>query len=145
MTDAATPSDIKLEMTRYFASILRVPVQQIDTSVHILELGVDSIMLIEAQRWMKSRFGCVIEVQQLFEDLNTIDRLAAHVAALHPAASSAAVVPPESMPARPLNRAASGHDYGLLRSQLALIGDVIDAQNRLLMSRNPPKARPDDA
>jgi acyl carrier protein len=153
MTATTEISRITTELADYFASVLRTPRQQIVTDVHILELGVDSIMLVEAQRWLKVRFGCRVEVQQFFEELHTIDRLAAFLAVaqvepgaephdrmmLQQASGQAASIPVPARTDMQHNR------YALLRSQLSLLREVIEAQNRLLKTFQHSGTQADDA
>ncbi len=143
-------------MADYFASVLRMSRQQIVTDIHILELGVDSIMLVEAQRWIKVRFGCLVEVPQFFEELNTIDRLAAFLAdkkaeiAAEPddrilaKQESASSVRAAAIPA-PETADMQNTRYTLLRSQLSLLHEVIEAQNRLLTTLHNTGTKPHDA
>ena len=69
--------DTQTRLVRYFAAMLRVPQSEVRTDVSVLELGADSIMLVEAQRWLRDEFGCDIEVKAFFENLNSIQTIAA--------------------------------------------------------------------
>lgn len=130
-------------LTAYFASILRVQAQQVRADANVLELGADSIMLVEAQRWLREQFGCSIEVRQFFEDLNTIERIAAYVDA-QPVSASNPALPQQAegnatrraipAPAFAASEAAHAIDFDLMQSQLALAADVIEAQNRAIIA-----------
>ncbi|GAB1528923.1 MULTISPECIES: amino acid adenylation domain-containing protein [Brevibacillus] len=55
-------------------------VEEIDPSLHFLELGLDSIMLVQINREIQEKFGVVIPAQELFETITSVDKLAAHIA-----------------------------------------------------------------
>lgn len=98
-------------------------------------------MLIEAQRELETRYGCRIEMQQFFDELNSIDRITAHLAGRTEASANRSAVPvaapsPKRPEARPIVRAPSPVDpgvHGMLRAQLALVAETIEAQNRMLL------------
>ncbi len=130
----------KSEILGRFSEMLKVPGNTIDCDMHVLELGADSIMLIEAQRWLKARFGLVVEVPQFFEELNTINRIAAFIEAEAEAGSDRQAVLQTGH--HQADRPSAGEPWhevqgelSLLRSQLVLVADVIEAQNRLLQDR----------
>jgi acyl carrier protein len=137
-----TPQDDpKSEILGRFSAMLKVPQVSVDCDVHVLELGVDSIMLIEAQQWLQSHFGCRIEVPQFFEELNTINKIASFIQAER-ANSGEKTESTEPLPRSdqrrrsrsPASDAPDGErrDFNLLRAQLMLVADVVEAQNRLL-------------
>ncbi len=137
-------NDPKSEILGRFSAMLKVPQDSVDCDVHVLQLGVDSIMLIEAQQWLQSRFGRRIEVPQFFEELNTINKIASFIEAERSNAGekTEGTEPlPRSDNRRrsrsPASAATDGErrDFNLLRAQLALVADVVEAQNRLLKNR----------
>ena len=72
------------------AELLGAAPEDVDPSVRFLELGADSIILLRASQTIRDRFGVEISVRQLFEDLDSLDRVAdALVAAGEPADPSA--------------------------------------------------------
>lgn len=132
--------DARQDLTAYFAALLRLPADRIATDTNLLDLGADSIMLIEAQRHAETRFGLSIPIQRFFDDLNTIDRLADHIrdTATAPvpvqgieddAARAARLAPPRRSPEPSISVRA------LMQAQLALAAETIEAQNRLLLQR----------
>lgn len=138
------------ELADFFATLLRVPREALSTSTHVLELGADSIMLLEARTWIEARHGSRIEIRRFFEDLNTIDAIAAFLATQPPAAGEAARTASPGEPAAPAT--AAGHPgtaaagFDLMRAQLALVADVIEAQNRAIaaLRQRPDPTRPDE-
>ena len=140
-----TMDDTQTRLVRYFAAMLRVPQSEVRTDVSVLELGADSIMLVEAQRWLRDEFGCEIEVKAFFENLNSIQTIAAHVA-LHartPDQHAGQVLPsPDHRLSRNVQQAKeatnarlSSADYSLMQSQLALALEVIEQQNNLMIAK----------
>ncbi|WP_062207109.1 acyl carrier protein [Aureimonas sp. AU12] len=129
------------DLAAYFATLLRVSRGSISTSANVLDLGADSIMLLEARSWIEVRYGRRIEIRQFFEDLNTIDAIAAFLAESGAEADAASGADPETpapvsragavpMPGAALAGSAPA-DIRLMRAQLAMVAAVIEAQNRL--------------
>lgn len=61
------------------AKLLHIEIEEIDVSVTFLELGMDSLLLLEAMRIIQTTFGVKVEAQQFFEELETIDVLASYI------------------------------------------------------------------
>ncbi|BAZ08944.1 non-ribosomal peptide synthase [Calothrix sp. NIES-4071] len=75
-----TQSDsIHSTLRSLMAKLLQIESSEIDVSATFLEMGTDSLLLIEAMRSIQSNFGVQIEVQQFFEELETIDALATYI------------------------------------------------------------------
>ena len=60
------------ELRALFARILQEPREAIDVDAQLLDLGADSIVLMEAVRAIESRYQVSIPIQQLFEELSTL-------------------------------------------------------------------------
>ncbi|MEG4916423.1 amino acid adenylation domain-containing protein [Microcoleus sp. B7-D4] len=83
------PEDTELKITRsdsigstllsLVAKLLHIEVNEIDISATFLELGIDSLLLLEAMRNIQTTFGVHVEAHQFFEDLETIDALATYI------------------------------------------------------------------
>ncbi|KQT54863.1 hypothetical protein ASG43_04795 [Aureimonas sp. Leaf454] len=148
------PQTFSRDLADRFASLLRMPVAQIDTTANVLDLGADSIMLLEARTAIEARYGQRIEIRRFFEDLTTIDAIADFLAAAAPAAGGQARAEPlfnppsvepvsvdDSRPsARPAPDAAApaaleAADLRLMQAQLALVAEVIESQNRFAGAR----------
>lgn len=131
-------SSIHDELTDYFASLLRTPRERVATDVNVLELGADSIMLMEARSWIEARHGQRIEIQRFFLDLNSIDALSAFLAEHATEPSAPPVVAAARAVALPAAGSAavapSSADLQLMHAQLALVAEVIEAQNRAVRS-----------
>ena len=61
------------------AKLLHIAIKEIDNSVTFLELGMDSLLLLEAMRIIQTTFEVQLEAQQFFEELETIDALARYI------------------------------------------------------------------
>jgi len=61
------------------AKLLHIEVNEIDVSATFLELGIDSLLLLEAMRNIQTTFGVHVEAHQFFEELETIDALATYI------------------------------------------------------------------
>jgi acyl carrier protein len=62
-----------------------VPVERMDASASLLELGFDSLFLTQVALALQKSFGVKIAFRQLFEELATLEALAAHLAVSQPA------------------------------------------------------------
>jgi amino acid adenylation domain-containing protein len=70
---------ICLDLSFLVAKLLRIEIDQMDNSETFLELGIDSLLLLEFIREIEVTFGISIEAQQFFEELETIDALAVYI------------------------------------------------------------------
>ncbi|KZN46883.1 hybrid non-ribosomal peptide synthetase/type I polyketide synthase [Pseudoalteromonas luteoviolacea] len=61
------------------ASELAMPAAQIDTSLPLLEMGVDSLMIMRAVRTYEKQFNLEFSVRQFYEELSCVDLLVEHV------------------------------------------------------------------
>lgn len=78
---------------------------EVDIHVPFLEMGADSLVLMDAVQLMEKKFGVKVPVSDLFERLSDVDKLARHLAdakpAIPPAAPPAAPAAPARQPALP--------------------------------------------
>lgn len=65
---------------------------EIEESAHFLEMGLDSIMLNQVRQEISNRFQVDIPIQQFFESITTLNKLAIHVAEETPVQESVAAV-----------------------------------------------------
>ncbi|XXT15462.1 MupA/Atu3671 family FMN-dependent luciferase-like monooxygenase [Sorangium sp. So ce429] len=89
--------------------VLQLPTEQVGANIALLEMGADSIALAQAIRAIERRFGVRVPLRRLFEDLTTLEALAAHLAATAPsprapAPAPAAPLAPHPSPPAPLPR-----------------------------------------
>src|SRR4028118_1619423 len=70
--------------------VLRIEPRDLDIEAPFLELGADSLALVEALRGIQETFGAKLTIRQLFEQLPTISVLASHLEQTVPAAPAPA-------------------------------------------------------
>ena len=61
------------------ARLLQMNPDEIDVNAPFLEMGADSVVLIEAVHTIENTFGIKVAIRQFFEELATIDALAAYI------------------------------------------------------------------
>jgi iturin family lipopeptide synthetase A len=79
--------------------VLRIEPRDLDIEAPFLELGADSLALVEALRGIQEAFGAKLTIRQLFEQLPTISVLASYLEQTVPAAALPAAAPPVAAPA----------------------------------------------
>lgn len=140
------------------AGLLQVDRSEVDPDTNLVDLGADSLLLLNAIQTIKDRHGVSIGVAEVFRDLNNLRAIAAYVAerkapAPAPALAQAAVPPAASAAARPaaeelnriayVNREAAASPVGsdlraIISHQLALMNQ----QLALLASEGPVISTP---
>jgi amino acid adenylation domain-containing protein len=70
---------ISSKLRSLVAKLLHISIEEIDISATFLELGIDSLLLLEAMRIIQTTFRVQVEAQQFFEELETIDALATYI------------------------------------------------------------------
>ncbi|HEX8456607.1 MAG TPA: amino acid adenylation domain-containing protein, partial [Pyrinomonadaceae bacterium] len=78
-------------MSEKIAGLLHIDVSEIDVHASFLEMGADSIVLIEAIQAIENIFALKLSVRQFFEDLTSIHALTVYLDE---------VLPPEAFPAQ---------------------------------------------
>ena len=73
--------------------VLRIEPRDIDIETPFLELGADSLALVEALRGLQDAFGVKLTIRQLFEQFPSIAALAAYLDQTLPAEVAAAPAP----------------------------------------------------
>ncbi|PSL44992.1 amino acid adenylation domain-containing protein [Chitinophaga niastensis] len=118
-----------------FGSLLKIPPTEINIHQRFLELGADSLVLTNAVRRIEKRYALNFTIKQLFEDINTLDRMADYIAKqrVHvsdikvPAALKAPREEPAASVVRETGTIASVADYSsIVQRQL----DIIEQQGR---------------
>ncbi len=71
---------IRSELQNEVAGLLKTDLDDIDIYTPFLEMGADSIVLMEVVQTIESTFGIKSTIRQLFEELTTIDALADYIA-----------------------------------------------------------------
>lgn len=145
-----------------FGQLLGLSADQVSTDVSFVELGADSLLLVEATEVIEDRFGVDLPFRDLLDRCGDIDSLAAHLAELGirtgPAAESPAdgTEAPEPASAPPTRTDSSpAPDAGTLpqpsdhrgatsleREIIGLQLEVMRQQLEVLHGRRPSPARP---
>ncbi|HEX8148768.1 MAG TPA: MupA/Atu3671 family FMN-dependent luciferase-like monooxygenase [Pyrinomonadaceae bacterium] len=102
--------------------------ESLDVHANFLEVGIDSLLLIQATQAIQENFAVKLSVVQLLEEIDTLDAVAAHLDAVLPADAplpdGAPAAPPEApAPDAPAPAAASP----LAEAPAAKPADVADA------------------
>jgi len=145
-TAAGSDSRTTTDLRRLVAGLLHMDVADVDTRAPFLEMGADSLILLEAIHAVEDRFGVRLTINQLFEDTPTIEALAAYLqrhGAVRPPAIAAerriedAVPPDGGMPAESagaaeavLTSALPGSVEDVLQQQLRVMSQQLDVLGR---------------
>jgi acyl carrier protein len=139
------------------ASVLQTEPERVSVHSNFLELGADSIVLIDAVRRIQDTFGIQVSIAQLFEELPTIDSLATYISQnlsadfslpfatnarpqVQPTASIASSKPQQSDHAVPLARIKSQQESSTyLEKIIAQQLDLIAQQLELLRNNMLPE------
>ncbi|WP_225912764.1 non-ribosomal peptide synthetase/type I polyketide synthase [Nostoc flagelliforme] len=76
------------QLRNLVAGLLQTDWSEIDVYAPFLEMGADSIVLIEAVRTIENTFGIKVTIRQMFEELTNIDRLASYIEQNQPEVAS---------------------------------------------------------
>lgn len=79
-TAPETAVAVQADLQRLVAKLLQVSPETIDPQAPFLEMGADSIVLIEAVQAIEACFGVKVTIRQFFEDLQTPEALATFIA-----------------------------------------------------------------
>jgi acyl transferase domain-containing protein/acyl-CoA synthetase (AMP-forming)/AMP-acid ligase II len=124
------------------ADILQTDAARLATDRPLLELGADSLTLMQLAQRIEARFGVRLNIRQFFEELSTLDALAAHLAGFQAAShhthdggaiagSGTIATTSTSVPARPGVPEPSGDQdtspiHKLLNDQLHLVATTLN-------------------
>ncbi len=75
----ARKNDIFAALCNFVGKLLHIEPSKIGIHDSLLEMGADSIVLIEAIRILENTYGIKISIRQLFEELTTLDKLAIYI------------------------------------------------------------------
>jgi len=73
------PDSIRSRLHMLIAGLLHTDSAQVDVHVPFLEMGADSLVILEAVRTIETTFGVKVTIRQFFEELTTIDALATYI------------------------------------------------------------------
>ena len=90
--------EILIALMADIGGALELPASEVATDVPFLEMGADSIVMVEAIAIIEQRYGVKLALRQFFEELSTLEAVASHLDANIP---TAPVVPPPPAAAPP--------------------------------------------
>lgn len=90
---AKPPQQILLTLRSLVGNLLQVAPEQVDIYTPFLEMGADSLILIDAVAKIENTYGIKIAISQLFEEYRTIEALATYIAGN---------IPPDLQPKQPI-------------------------------------------
>lgn len=99
---AAAPSDagaIAAALREILGAALHMPAAQVDPRREFIEMGADSLVLMEAAQAIQRRWGVRLSVREIFESVTTVHALAEHIARAATVAAPAPVQPASTLPA----------------------------------------------
>jgi iturin family lipopeptide synthetase A len=79
MTNQQRQHDILAQLHTSVAKLLKADPAEVDVNAPFLEMGADSLVLVEAIGYVERTFGIKIGIRQIFEELTTIALLAKYI------------------------------------------------------------------
>ncbi len=150
-------TQILAKITAVISDLTGQPATALDSDADFFQLGLDSLLLVQANHAIKDSFGIEVTLRQLHEELTTLNLLATYIDTQLPpepvpvavAAPPASVAPPtpdappaprlpQTWPAPPapalppLNGAAASGLEGIFAQQLALLSQQLEVQRAIL-------------
>ncbi|AKD53906.1 hybrid non-ribosomal peptide synthetase/type I polyketide synthase [Spirosoma radiotolerans] len=98
--------------------ILHEKPESLDIHMPFLDMGADSIVLVEALKKIETTFNVQLKISQLFQELSTLDSLSDYVAARQPAKQPANSVSQPTSPALSADYTAVSHTTSPATDQL---------------------------
>lgn len=92
-TSTARRDAILDDLRNRIAGLIQADVSDVNVQLPFLEMGADSLVLVEAIRVIENAYGLKLAIRRFFEDLSTIEAVADFIAANLPAEVAAAAVP----------------------------------------------------
>lgn len=77
---AKPPQPILVTLRSIVGNLLRIAPEEVDIYTPFLEMGADSLILIDAVAKIENTYGIKIAISQLFEEYRTIEALATYIA-----------------------------------------------------------------
>lgn len=138
---------IKGFLREFLAKALPAAPDENDIHVPFLEMGANSLVLMEVQRAVESRYGLTISIAQFFQELTTMDELANYIVQNQAPSPAAAPVPQRYAPEG--GGAVAGELESILVRQLEsasrAINQVVAQQLQFLGELGLSPARPQAA
>jgi natural product biosynthesis luciferase-like monooxygenase protein len=131
----ARKGEVLDRLMRMVADASGADAARVDAHANLLEMGLDSLMLMQVRQEIHRSFGVEVAISELFQGLDTLDRIAAHVTARIPALDA----PPPPRPAPPAAAATAAGPPGsgldqLFAQQLNALSQLMAQQLEALRS-----------
>jgi natural product biosynthesis luciferase-like monooxygenase protein/amino acid adenylation domain-containing protein len=68
------------KLCELFSVLLRIAPEDIDVHAQLVEMGADSLVLVSGVSVIEDNFGVKLEIRQFFEEITSLDAIAAHLA-----------------------------------------------------------------
>ena len=143
---------IAAKLQHIMAGVMQTEPEQVNVHSNFLDIGADSIVLIDAVRRIQDTFKVQLSIAQLFEELTTIDDIATYISQNQPQTfvstavanvpppvtpqKTAVVVPEPAFSPRPVPTQIEGNSY--LEKVVAQQLDLMAQQLELLRHHNLP-------
>jgi acyl carrier protein len=126
---------ILTKLRNIIADVYEIAADEVDPGATFLEMGLDSISIIQVRQLVKNAYGLEISVDRLFGDTDNLTRLAEYIRVSLPAEDAGVVVEAarEREIAGPLPREVSGAREKELNMRG---GSIPDAGNQFVDIRN---------
>jgi len=94
------------KLLELFSRLFGKPAEELAVDATLIELGVDSLFLLQASQVIRSEFGVKVPFRLLLEELSTIEAIATHLDEKLPASFAQNAPPAEAKSGAPANGAA---------------------------------------
>jgi len=91
-TAPARRDDVRALLRKYIAELLQAPESEINIHLPFVEMGADSLVMVDAIGLVEKQYGLKLAIRRFFEDLSTIDALAGYIDAALPAEAAAPAI-----------------------------------------------------
>jgi amino acid adenylation domain-containing protein len=92
-----SPSPVLDQLKQVIAKVFEIADSEIDTTASFLEMGLDSVSIIQVKQLVKSKYQVDISIDALFNEASSLDKLAEYVNRLSPMMPAAPVVVPATV------------------------------------------------
>lgn len=138
-TSEATPAaeDPTAKLISILAEVSGFSPQEIDPAQHLMEMGLDSLMLLKMGQMVEQTYGVELQISQMFTELGTVNGLAAYLAErgahrVGPAPVQAPVQAAQPAPASVSALPSGDPELQIIRRQLAeLTAQVAEHRQRI--------------
>lgn len=83
-------NEVLSRLVEIVASVMRIPMDEVPVNENLVDIGADSLVLMNALQMVKDTYHVNVPVSEVFKDLNSLNKIAAYVNAQLPAESAAA-------------------------------------------------------